>query len=78
MKVIPRTHVEGQKGYSDYDAVNAEHAKVVAALPAPPVVVPPVFVLKISGETYDSYVARAQVAGATLVDQAAWELLPAG
>jgi hypothetical protein len=24
MKVIPRTHVEGQKGYSDYDAVNPE------------------------------------------------------
>ncbi len=24
MKVIPRTHVEGQKGYSEYDAVNPE------------------------------------------------------
>jgi len=24
MKVIPRTHVEGQQGYSDYDAVNPE------------------------------------------------------
>ena len=24
MKVIPRTHVEGQKGYSDYDAVSLE------------------------------------------------------
>lgn len=24
MKVIPRTHLEGQKGYSDYDAVNPE------------------------------------------------------
>ena len=24
MKVIPRTHVEGQKGFSDYDAVNPE------------------------------------------------------
>ena len=25
MKVIPRTHIEGQKGFSDYDAVSAEH-----------------------------------------------------
>ncbi len=24
MKVIPRTHMEGQRGYSDYDAVNPE------------------------------------------------------
>ena len=24
MKVIPRTHVEGQKGYSEYESVNPE------------------------------------------------------
>jgi len=36
----------------------------------------PPFVTKLTGETYDAYVARATAAGQTILDEASWDALP--